>query len=305
MKVIKPNAVKIRKSNVPADTTQTWTSSKAYAENDTVQYQNRLYKSLKGSNSGNQPQPDTGTGTPDSWWRDMGATNQWRMFDETIGTQTALTGEGPLEMVLELDFVRASGFALLNITGHNVRAEVFDGDDATPYWSRTYDLIKPRQGWWNWFFGEIAYIRDVVATDIPAVRFGRLRLTISGVNAVAVGHFTHGMQTEVGATLYGVSASMRSYSKKETNEYGNTRLIKRRNAKRFNGELVFSPTEADAVYSLLTDLDSVLALWIGDNRDSSKGGHQALTVFGWAEDFNELFKGPNQTELSITIQGLT
>lgn len=302
MKVIKPNAVNIRSSNVPADSTPCWSSAKTYAEGDMVQHDNRLYMSLKSSNLGKQPVAYF-EGL-EAWWRDLGATNLWRMFDESLGTQTQVTNEGQVNMILELDFVRASSFALLNITGHSVHAEVFDGDEETPYWAKDYGLIKPHHGWWNWLFGDRSSIRDIVATDIPAVRFGRLRLTISGVNRVGVGHFTHGMQTEVGATLYGVSASMRSYSKKDTDEYGNTRLIKRRSAKRFTGELLFSNTESDAVYSLLADLDSVLALWIGDNRDSTAGGHQALTVFGWLEEFNESFPGPNHTELSITIQGL-
>lgn len=302
MKVIKPNELTLLSTSVPENDAPAWSASSTYSKGTTILYMHRLYKSLKDGNNGKKPTEHV-DGT-ESWWQDTGASNAWKMFDEALSSQTTVTGDGEKKITFSVKFNDASGFALLNITGVHAIATVTEEGDTEPYWSKEYNLLNPVSDWWEWFFEDQAFEHDLTASGIPPTKRCVLKIVFTGSHLAGIGHFTHGKEREVGATLYGVSASLKSYSKKETDEFGNTRLVRRRNAKRTSGELYTHPRNADAVYGLLAELENVPALWIGDNRDTEKGGHQALTVFGWIEEFHEAFNGPNDTRISITIQGL-
>lgn len=302
MKVIKPHEINVLSTTVPENDAPAWATGTTYTERDKVLYEHRVYQSLKNANTGKKPS-DNMVGA-EAWWADTGASNAWRMFDEALSTQTTVTGEGVQTITFSLKLNDASGFALLNLTGVHVAASITEEGETAPYWSREYELLSPVPDWWEWLFEDQSFARDRVATDIPPAKRCTLTVTVTGATTVGIGHFTHGKQREVGASLYGFSASLRSYSKKETDDFGNTRLVRRRSAKRHTGELYAHPRNADTVFDLLTELENIPALWIGDNRDSENGGHQSLTAYGWVEDFNEVFAGPNEVQISITIQGL-
>lgn len=302
MKVIKPHTLDLVSTSVPEDDAPVWETGTTYAKDAKVLYEHRVYMSLKASNIGKQP--DIHNVGIEAWWADTGAANAWKMFDEALSTQTIVTGEGQQTIIFSVAFNDASGFALLNLSAVSVRASVTIDGETSPSWQAEYDLLNPVDDWWEWFFEDQAFADDLAITNIPPSKKCVLKLEVVGVSTTGIGHFTHGRQRDVGASLYGFSASLRSYSRKETDEFGNTKLVPRRSAKRHSGELFVEPRKSDAVFSLLSKMENVPSLWIGDNRDFEEGGHQALTVYGWVEDYTEVFRGPNEVQISITIQGL-
>lgn len=302
MKLIVPNKNNLIQSSVAEDDAPTWSSSTTYAKDAKVVLEHRVYQSLKDSNTNHKP-IDTLNGI-DAWWRDLGATNQWKMFDDAVASQTLVTGEGEQKLTVKVRFDRATSFALLNVSASHVAVSITEDGADSPYWERSFEMIKSVGSWWRWFFDEIEYVKDIVNLDIPTVYRGELTVVLSGITSVGIGLLVVGKQRQVGATLYGINASMKSYSRKDTDDFGNTKLVKRRNAKRHNGELYLHPNDYDRVYTLLAEMDSIPAVWIGDNRDSSGGGLQSLSVYGWIEDFGTSVVGPNEVRIDVTIQGL-
>lgn len=302
MRVVKPNDIELISSSVPENEFPVWSASTSYAKDAKVIYQHRIYKSLQGSNSNHTPL-NTTTGL-DAWWQDQGATNQWKMFDEAVSTQTEVTGTGVVSLTFSTKFKGATSIALLNLTGAKVTITVTEEGQSTPYWTKEFSLLNPVTDWWEWFFEDQDFQKDFVATGIPPTRFGIIKVVITGTNRVGVGHFSHGKERNLGITMLGITPSLRSYSKKETNEFGETRFIRRKSAKRHSGEIFTNPRIADSVFNLLSELDGVPALWIGDDIDTDKGGYQSLTVFGWVEEYHLAFRDAFDARISITIQGL-
>lgn len=110
-------------------------------------------------------------------------------------------------------------------------------------------------------------------------------------------------------TEFGMSPSsrtrlgIRDYSRKDTDEFGNTRLVKRANAKRTSLPLYLHPSRLDSVREILARMHGLPALWLGDDNEGI-GSYQSLTVWGWLEDWNATVIGPNEISMTIDIQGL-
>ena len=57
----------------------------------------------------------------------------------------------------------------------------------------------------------------------------------------------------------------------------------------------------NGVIEFLSDVRAMPILVEGGNSDE---GFQALTIYGWIEDWRTVYTGPQENELSIEIQGL-
>jgi len=92
MDIIKPVTVTnsiLTSSNVTEDDYDEWSSSTTYADGDKVIVigtTHKVYESLVGSNTNNNPTTDDGTN-----WLELGATNRWKAFDQKIADQVSNT----------------------------------------------------------------------------------------------------------------------------------------------------------------------------------------------------------------------
>lgn len=310
MKVVVPNVNIIVSSSLNEDEYAVWVSTSAYAKDDRVTYLHYVYESVEDDNTGKHPNVyDKGVGAV---WRKIGPTNYWAAFDDVIATQSvAPQGEDALEFVMRFDYATAVG--LLNLDAEWVRVTVTDDGDAAPYYdSGQINLVEDVDNEWDYEFLPIRTIKDVtlLLTDVV---LSEVTVSVSGVvkivihktgGGASVGHVVLGLTREPGATLYGASASSKSFSRVEEDEYGNTTITKRRVAKTFRGTIHVAPSEFDQTKKLLDDVDAVPTLYIGDNRDSSKGGFQAFTVYGLQKGYELVAQGPSINEMSLSIEGL-
>jgi len=92
MDIIKPVTVTndiLTSSNVTEDDHNEWSSATTYADGDNVIVigtTHKVYESLVGSNTNNDPTTDDGTN-----WLELGATNRWKAFDQKIADQVSNT----------------------------------------------------------------------------------------------------------------------------------------------------------------------------------------------------------------------
>jgi len=315
MKIIKPNKLSLLNSSSSSDsvwcatpsaeddTTDgvTWNSSTTYAFGTLVRKNHVTYKSMIDGNTGNNPESTFGGDDPS--WMVVGATNPYKMLDDYLETVTkAPVGK---KLVFKVPFVNSNSFALLNIGGATCRVRIEESDGTVNY-DETLDLIEdiPSISLYDYYFHIINSNDTNVKTDVPVTLNGTMTVTITPVtnqHNAYVGHVIAGMTQYIGETMYSAEIGITDYSKKVRDDFGVTTLIKRSQNKTASVSLYIPPQRVNLVARLLTELRATPIVVEGGNRDD---GEEALSIYGWIEDWHCVYEGPNQTEFRLEIQGL-
>lgn len=298
MRVIVPSTVTLTNTNVPANAEAEYAAGTTYALGNTVQIASlhRVYESLVGANVGNYP-PDNPTK-----WLDLGATEQYKMLDEFVNTQTELAEE--LHVKVQLD--RVDHILLLGVVGTVMALKLWDGVNLL--WSEDIDLTytDPRlaaiEDWQGYFFGQNARLYNDVFRQVTVLAYSPiLEIIISYPGGTAkLAKITAGQAVQIGDTQHGVEAGILDFSKKTTDSYGRTYLAQGNYAKKNSLPVWVDSARLDIVYQWLAELRGLACAWVGDEE----GGTMALLVYGFFRDFGIVMEGPNKTMLRIEIEGL-
>lgn len=307
MKVIVPNELSLLSCSIAeSDTVDAplWDAGKTYSQGQKVRYNHVIYESLLDGNKNNAP--DTQWSGVEAKWKKMEATLPWKMLDDYVETQT----RAPLEQNLSfcVPFNRADSFAFLNLEGSTARVRVYDDDEPDGeevIYDQETNLIADiwHLSLYEYNYLPITSIKHLTVTDLPQVFSGRLCVDIDpGTGATAaIGHVVAGKAYKLGYTQYGAELGFTDYSRKITDEFGVTTLVRRSFASRESLPVYLHPDQMDYVAGILQEVRGRPCVWIGDNGDY---GHKSLTVYGWLEDFRMVCEGPNENQLSLEIQGL-
>lgn len=236
--------------------------------------------------------PDTATDK----WIDLGSTNKHAMFDEKWGTQT--TASGSLSVTLTPNVVIDS-IALLNMIGSSVTITSTCAG-MTPY-SKTIPLISDAgvYDWKTYFLAPIVAEADAVVTDLKPFRNQVIVITITGTGTVAIGNLTMGVLIALGNLQYSPKITHVSYSKKETDAYGNITVVKRPYAKRFSGRISVPASFVDQLAGILASVRDTPVVWVG-----VQGMYGSLVVWGFFKEFEIEIPYPTLSFCSLTIEGL-
>lgn len=271
-----------------------WSNATTYAEGDRVisTTTHRIYQSVQAGNLNHNPAADDGT-----WWIDAGPTNRWAMFDSAIGTLTSQAT--PLTVVLDTGIINA--IALLDISGTRVDVTMTDGAAGTTVYSRSFDIADDAilLDWWMYFFNPITAESTLLITDLPPYISGRLAVSIVAGTTAVCGTLAIGEIIEVGEVRYGARLGITDYSRKETDDWGNTFVSERAYAKRFEVDVVIANTAVDYVAQQFAAIRATPVIWAGDAQ------YESLIAYGWLRDWGITIAYPAHSEASITIEGLT
>jgi hypothetical protein len=117
---------------------------------------------------------------------------------------------------------------------------------------------------------------------------------------LSVGVILIGQQLTFGLGIkYGARVGIQDYSRKETNEFGDTVLVQRAFAKRANFDLFIDAAEVDLLQTTLSDIRATPCLWIGSNA------FESTTIFGFYKNFDILINYPEHADCELEIEGLT
>lgn len=279
-----------------------WALSATYTKGQKVRHKHQSYESTVDSNKGNEPSKITSSGT-ENVWMPLGATVPYRLIDEFVESQTS--GADGESLTFTVPFNRATAFGLLNLEGFTLTVEIEDDDEGLMF-SETYNLIKDISDFslWQYNYLPIENVDAIVKTGIPIVISGQMRVTITsgGDGSFArCGMVVVGRDVDLGGTLYGAQVGVLDFSRKETNDFGQTTLVKRSYASTASVDLYHHPDKADYVASTLKKLRAQNVLWVLDNQDAR---FSSLTIYGWLEDWRSVFEGPNEQQLALDIQGV-
>lgn len=248
------------------------------------------YESLVANNTGNALDDS-------SKWLDLGAINRFRMFDSVNGT---LTTNGTTINVTVNVTGRADGLGLLGLDAETVQVVVTAGVYGTVY-DQTYELVDNDgiTSWYDYFTEDEVYSSDLVLTDLPLYTDPSIQVIITKAGTASCGTMVLGQSIDLGAALYGAQAGIIDYSRKETDDFGNTSLVERSYAKRSRFKLKTDNTRVDSIFRTLAQYRATPALWVGVEDQS------ATWAYGWARDWYVEFSMMEQSHISLEIEGLT
>ena len=280
-------------SNTAIDESLPQWAAGTYSQGAQVIYNRHIYEVLASSTT---DRPDLGVLKTPATWLDVGAVNSWRMFDERIETQS--TAETALAVSIQ------TGSAVTAVSAFNVSAV-----------SMTVRMTDPNEGvvleetrlladvgvssWWEYFFKPIDRTSDVIFSDIPTYQMATIEVIFSEpTGTAAVGFLTLGVQVELGMTLSGVSAGIIDYSRKTTDEFGRTTIVRRGFSKRAEYDVAVDTEQTGRVQRILAGVRSKPVVWIGD-KDK-----EATIVIGFFRDFNINVRGVCMSDATISVEGL-
>lgn len=291
MRLIKPVEItpaKLVSSNVPETDYPPWVAG-SYGLGDKRIRDHHIYESLGAANTAD---PSDATK-----WLDLGLTNRWKMFDNKVETLT--TNPGTIEVTIKPGAV-VNSLALFNLKGKSVTVSMVDALEGEVYRKEISLVDAGVTNWYDWFFEPIGIRTDVVVLDMPAYGSANIVLTIdAGPEVAAVGHVVIGAVKQIGTALYGSSVGINDYSRKTTDDFGNTVVIRRSFSNRADFDIALDTSEVTRVRRLLADLRATPVVWIGEES------YEATILFGFYKDFQIVFSGPTVSDCSITVEGVT
>lgn len=277
-----------------------WVSGTSYAKDAIVAHADpvtgnvRRWQSLVNSNT---VEPSS---TATANWLDIGPCNKCAMFDNLISTQTHAAS--PLVVVFEPGDV-ISSLALINLVGASVRVEMLQGSTVV------YDSTMSLQGaiiadWWDYYFLQDEQVNQALFNDLPLYYAPRIRITLTGVAGadVAIGHAVFGTRQEIGSLEMGATSGIIDYSRKDTDEFGETSFVRRTFADEFGGQVFVENGQLNRLKRLLRDLRATPCLWIG--IDDTKYT-ETLVVYGWYRQHRIAIAYPEHSLVDLEIEGLT
>jgi len=287
-------------TNVPENDYPAWSSGTTYAEGDRVilTSTHKVYESLLSGNTANDP---TVVSSP-IYWIEVSPTNRWASLDTSVSTQTVQANN------ITYTFVpgkAVNSLAALNITnGTQITITMTSASVGSPniVYQKIIDLTAYPliADWYNWFFGIRKLPTQDIQTDLPSYTDCVITFELLGGSDLALGTLLFGQAISFGLGIkYGARVGIQDYSRKETNEFGDTILVQRAFAKRANFELFITKPETDILQDYLSSIRAKPVLWIGSTD------YDSTTLFGFYKNFDVLISYPEHSDCELQIEGLT
>lgn len=298
MKLIQPTTVTdsiLTSSNVAETDYAAWVNSTAYTvgQKVIVVATHKIYECL--INNTNKYPPSYLTGTSPEWL-DLGATNKFKMFDQSYHNQTTNTGS----IVVVLEPGRINSLGLMNVEGStiNIKMEV----DSVIVYEKNADMIMGSvNDWYEYYFNPIEKRSDFVFTDLPVYGEGILTITISGgiTDVVKCGLCIPGFYVQIGESLWGAKVGILNYSTKEQDVFGNYSIVVRKYSKTLSDSIWLANGRTGYIQKLIQPYYSTPALWVASEE------FEATVIYGFYRDFSIVLEDYSGAQCSIEIEGLT
>lgn len=283
-------------TNVPEADYPVWSSTTTYALaariiNTTT---HKIYESLQATNLNRNPLSEP------LWWIEVSPTNRWAIFDTSVSTTTNQANNITYKLI-PAQIVDTIG--VLNLTdATDINITVYSPSAGRVVYTKSIEvgILPLTPSWWDWFFGIRRRKTQDIQIDLPPYGDAVITLEIIGGADLSVGVLIMGQLKEFGIGIsHGAKVGIQDYSRKETNEFGDTVLVRRAFTKRANVDLLLNSTEVDNFQFYLSDIRAKPCLWICSND------YEALTIFGFYKNFDILISYALHSECSLELEGLS
>lgn len=281
-------------SNIAEDEYPAWVASTSYNASDRVIYEHEIYEAILAHTNTIPPNLDQTN------WLDIGATNRYRMFDNIISSVSSQSGG--IEFTLTPN-QSVTSISFLNVNATTVRVVMSDPVEGVVYdQTKVLRTVSGITDYYSYFFSPITTTLDsntAVFLDLPNKPSASITVYVqSGSGLVEVGEVVYGKQTIVGRTNYGTAIGIKSFSRKEVDEFGKVTVIKRKNSKYADYDVDIDNINLSNVQRFFSDIDSVPCLFVG-NPDLEE-----LIVYGFYSDFKATISFPTVSKCTLRVEGL-
>jgi hypothetical protein len=244
-------------------------------------------------NVGRAPLRDDGT-----YWVDAGPSTAWAMFDLERNTRTF--GASPLTVVIKPG-QRFDSLGIVGLIADSVTYTI--SVPGQPDQTETINLsTRNTLTWSQYYFGKFGFTTSLVRTSL--FQYSGATITITATRAsglVGIGGVVLGQSFYIGDTQYEAAPDRMSFSKVTSDDYGNTKLVKRRNVPITSQDVRFKKSATTAILKMLDDLNATPALWIGID-DTTSGYFDSLLILGIYTRATMNLDLENDAMLSLNLQ---
>lgn len=294
-------------SNIAETDYAAWVSGTTYSLGDrvirTTAATHSIYERVVAGGGTTAPESD-----PNNWIR-VGPTNRWAAFDDSPST---LSSE-PEYLTYIIKPGRINSLALLELEGTEVAVNLYAGGEQQYFAYNDLQNSETVGNWYEYFYEPFYYQTNLALSelinasliDMPQYLDTILCITVRKASAepatfpARVGIIAAGLVYELGKTQNGMSVSIVDYSKKDTDTYGNTVLVRRRFSKRVRATFFLYSSKVDVVANLLTQYRATPVVWIGADAQYS-----SLVIYGFYRDWDIGIPNNIGSTCSIEIEGL-
>ena len=272
-----------------------WSGATTYASGAQVisTTTHRIYTSLQAGNLNHDPTNSANS----AWWSNTSATNRWKMFDSSTGTQTTTTTTFTV-VVTPASVVNAIAF--LNTNAANIVITMTDPIDGVVYSNTVYTAAAPLVGSWDsYFFDYITKKTNLFVEGLPSYANATITVQFNNTGTVACGVMSFGRTVVLGDTQLGSSFGIVDYSQKTADSAGGYTVTQGAYSKKAEFSVWVDNGILDSVSQMLTDFRATPATWVGSSD------YQGTFIYGFLRDWGVTLSYPSVSMVNITIEGLS
>lgn len=233
-----------------------------------------------------------------TYWLDYGNTNRWKMFDQSVQSQTS--NADAIMVAMKLGSL-ADAVTLLNIQGKGARIIVNDSVEGMVF-DQTLDGIN-NDGvvdWWTYFFEPIIFKQDFAVVGLPPFINATVNVIVYNTGqTVYCGVATVGLSREIGDTQVNAKVGIQDYSVKTKDSFGNATITQRAYAKRANFTVYTESKTVDFLQNLLATYRATPVVYIGEMDFG------ATIIYGFYKNFDiDISYFDGLSVCSLEIEGL-
>lgn len=225
------------------------------------------------------------TALPESdpaYWKDVGATNKYAMFDARRTTQSTATTS--LTFNLKPGFFNAIAF--YDLSGATLSVVVKDSPTGAVIFSETRSLVGPFFDEYDYCYGAYRELTSHYFTDITPYPDAEITVTVTagtgnkvGIGKMVVGDLRPLILGDFGGATYGASATPVTSSYIDVDEFGDLSITKRASGTDQRINIVLPSGDADYALACIREvLDVPVAFLAGKNgRFSGLNGYGLIS----------------------------
>lgn len=300
MKIVENKVKDFLSANFTQNEAQ-WDKDAVYKYADEVADGNYVFKYAGADDTNTTKPPSLDALTQVPKWVNIRPTNYFAMLDEKTMTQTSVMNE----IVVEVDNMGYDTLSLMELEALNVKVELIDKSHANILYKNQKDLKDESEviDFYTYCYTPIRFITTLYIGDIPIYLNSKLRVSISNPeNFAKCGRLVFGDSFFIGCTNVDIDLDFESYSKKQTDVFGNTTLIHRSMAIIDKYSISISSEKIPMLRRKFSKWDAKALLFIGDDNQKTK--LENLLNFGYFQSVSFNYDGSDLSTLNLTIKGI-
>jgi hypothetical protein len=232
-------------------------------------------------------------------WIKVAPSNNVAMFDDQ--TQTKSVANKEITLVIASGIIDTIG--LIGVSADKVVITVRDGIAGAVVFTKTVGLTggNPTNAWDYYFTEPTLRTTQAIIDGIPPYLNSYVTIALTGSGTISIGNLILGKGKDIGLVEYGASAGILDFSTKTTDIFGVTTFTKRGFKKTVSVRAFVDNAKLNVIQNNLYAIRATPCLWVGSTDPRLS---ESLVIYGFYKDFRTEIPYPDNSYISIEIEGL-